>query len=76
MRESQANGLTKILHIPGKINPSDMFTKEMKNGAHFCLLRDTFMVSLNNSIAHGHTVPSHMDEYRVPPHYVMETASA
>ena len=30
-------------HIPGKINPSDLFTKEMKDWPHFCLLRSALM---------------------------------
>ena len=34
-----------ICHIPGDINPSDIFTKEMRDGAHFRTLRDSFMMS-------------------------------
>ena len=30
----------EVLHIPGKINPADMFTKEDKDAAHFKQLRD------------------------------------
>ncbi len=25
----------KVLHVPGQINPADIFTKEMRDGAHF-----------------------------------------
>ena len=32
-------------HIPGAVNPSDIFTKEMRDGAHFRMLRDSFMIS-------------------------------
>jgi hypothetical protein len=32
------------VHVAGKINPADIFTKEMKDGAHFCRLRDSFMI--------------------------------
>ena len=75
VRESQANGLTCVKHIPGKVNPSDIFTKEMKDAAHFRECRDMFMVSLNNFIEHGHVVPSQDSEFRLPPHYVMPTFS-
>ena len=33
-------------HIPGIINPSDIFTKEMKVNTHLRNLRDSMMVSL------------------------------
>ena len=35
--------ILKVLHVMGKCNPSDIFTKEMKDGAHFRRLRDLFM---------------------------------
>jgi hypothetical protein len=25
----------KVLNVPGRINPADIFTKEMRDGAHF-----------------------------------------
>ena len=34
-----------IFHVSGKVNPSDIFTKEMRDTAHFCTLRDSFMMS-------------------------------
>ena len=34
-----------LYHIPGDINPSDIFTKEIRDGAHFRTLRDSFMMS-------------------------------
>ena len=34
-----------LYHIPGAVNPSDIFTKEMRDGAHFRMLRDSFMMS-------------------------------
>ena len=74
VRESQSARCTMVRHIPGKINPSDIFTKEIRDGPHFRALRDTFMVSLNNFNTHGHAVPSHVKEFRVPPHYVTADA--
>ena len=75
VRESQVSRCTAIKHIPGKINPCAIFTKEIKDAAHFRALRDTVMVSLNNFLAHGHTVPSHVEEFRLPPHYISAVAS-
>jgi hypothetical protein len=33
----------QILYIPGRANPVDIFTKEMRDGAHFWRLQDSFM---------------------------------
>ena len=35
--------LLLVKHVSGKLNPSDIFTKEMRVGAHFRRLRDSFM---------------------------------
>jgi hypothetical protein len=37
-----------VKHVAGKINPADIFTKEMHNGTHFCRLWDSFMSWLSN----------------------------
>ena len=34
-----------IRHIPGDINPSDIFTKELRDATRFRELRDSFMMS-------------------------------
>ena len=47
-REWVQNGTITVLHVAGKINPSDIFTKEMKDGAHFRRLRDSFMCRLSD----------------------------
>ena len=43
VREWDQEKIVQILHVAGKYNPSDNFTKEMKDGAHFCCLCDSFM---------------------------------
>ena len=43
VRESVSNGFAKIKHIEGKINLSDMFTKEDKDVGHFLEIRNTVM---------------------------------
>jgi hypothetical protein len=37
-----------IKHVSGKVNPADIFTKEMHDGAHFRRLRDSFMSHLSH----------------------------
>ncbi len=38
-----ADGTISIFHVSGKSNVSDIFTKEMRDGANFRRLRDSFM---------------------------------
>jgi hypothetical protein len=35
VREWVQDGSLKVLHIAGKTNPVDIFTKEMRDGTHF-----------------------------------------
>ena len=44
VRESCLNGFIQVKHISGKLNLSDMFTKEDKDVQHFILLRDHIVV--------------------------------
>jgi hypothetical protein len=37
-----------VKHVAGKINPADIFTKEMRDGTHFCPLWDSFLSGLSN----------------------------
>jgi hypothetical protein len=39
-----------VKHVAGKTNPADIFTKEMRIGAHFRHLRDSFMSRLSNFV--------------------------
>jgi hypothetical protein len=43
VRENIASKFVTILHIEGKVNLADIFTKEMKDTSHFITLRDMFM---------------------------------
>lgn len=43
IREWVQAGTIAIRHVAGRCNPSDIFTKEMKDGAHYRRLRDSFM---------------------------------
>ena len=42
-REWVEDGTIAVSHVSGKCNPSDIFTKEMRDGANFRRLRDSFM---------------------------------
>jgi hypothetical protein len=35
VREWVQDSLLKVLHVSGRVNPADIFTKEMRDGAHF-----------------------------------------
>jgi hypothetical protein len=43
VRENVVTKFVSILHVEGKKNIADIFTKEMKDVAHFVALRDLFM---------------------------------
>ena len=49
-----------VNHISGIVNPSNIFTKEMKYNTHFRNIRDSVMVSLQKFLKYSHNVPSHI----------------
>jgi hypothetical protein len=58
IREWVQDKTLNVVHVTGKVNPTNIFTKEMKDGAHFRHLRDSFMICLsdfmNDSLLHFH----------------------
>ena len=58
VRECHQDQIVQVLHILGIINPSDIFTKEMRDGAHFCCLRDCMMASKNAFLKYHHNFPA------------------
>ena len=42
--------LLTVKHVSGKLNPSDIFTKEMRDGMHFRRLWDSFMSRLSDFV--------------------------
>ena len=73
VREYHQDKTVKVLHIPGVINSSDPFTKELKDAAHFRRCRESFMVSKTNFLQYGHCVPAEMAG-RTLPYYSMMSA--
>eukprot|EP00804_Cyclotella_cryptica_P014486 CCRYP_004818-RA/>CCRYP_004818-RA protein AED:0.46 eAED:0.37 QI:0/0/0/1/1/1/2/0/357 len=69
VREAHHDKVVKITHIPGVINASDLFTKELKDSAHFRRCRDSMMVSHSNFMHHQHCVPAHMTASHHLPYY-------
>jgi hypothetical protein len=51
VRESCVNGFIEVKHIPGKLNLSDMFTKEDKDVPHFLMIRDHILVDPFNNLS-------------------------
>ena len=45
VRESVVHKELTIQHVAGKRNPADLFTKELRDGAHFRKLRNSFMTT-------------------------------
>jgi hypothetical protein len=48
VREWVQDKTISVKHVAGKTNPADIFTKEMRDGAHFRRLRDSFMSRLSD----------------------------
>ena len=47
-------------HIPGIINPSNIFTKEIKYNTHFGNIIVSVIVSLQDFLKYSHNFPSHI----------------
>ena len=55
IRESIQKDFISVSHIPGKLNLSDMFTKEDKSPQHFVTIRDIVMTDKHDLSRHDHT---------------------
>ena len=53
IREWVQDGTLDVCHVQGVDNPSDIFTKEIRDAAHFCRLRDSFMCRLSTFLRGG-----------------------
>ena len=56
------NGILNAYHVKGRVNPADIFTKEMRDGAHFRRLRDSFMCRLSDFIQQSILVIHHQSQ--------------
>ncbi len=62
VREWVADKTLNILHVSGCVNPANIFTKEMQDGAHFRRLRDSFMCCLSDFIQQSILVIHHQSQ--------------
>ena len=56
------NKTLNVLHVNGCINPADIFTKEMRDGAQFQQLRDSFMGRLSDFLQQSLLVIHHQSQ--------------
>ena len=70
VRETHQSGECHISHISGQINPSDIFTKEINDAAHFRRLCNCILVSKAVFLKYHHNVPLHIiSADRILPYY-------
>jgi hypothetical protein len=62
VREWVVDKTLNILHVSGRVNPADIFTKEMRDWAHFWRLRDSFMCRLSDFIQQSILVIHHQSK--------------
>ena len=82
VREWVQDKVLNVLHVQGRVNPADIFTKEMRDGAHFRWLRDSFMCRLSSFIQqsllvihHSHSTPPPVPHQMVPSVALSQTFS-
>ena len=61
VRENLGNKNIDVMHIPGKLNLSDIFTKEFRDVSQFLFLRNSFMISSKN-FSNNLTPDSHTEQ--------------
>jgi len=75
VQEWVQNKTINVQHVSGKINPADIFTKEMRDGAHFRRLQDSFMSRLSNFI-NDSLLAIHHTNQQSPKQFVPSTTKA
>ena len=74
VRECQQSKDVDVEHIPGIINPSDIFTKKMKDNTHFRSIRDSMMVSFQAFLKYNQNVPTHIiSAKKILPYYYIRS---
>jgi hypothetical protein len=75
VREWVQDSYLQVLHVPGRLNPADIFTKEMRDGAHFRRLRDSFMCPLSDFLQQS-LFDVHLSRQQAEPHLRQVSPSA
>jgi hypothetical protein len=73
-REWVQDKTLKVQHVSGKINPANIFTKEMQDGTHFRQLWDSFMSQLSDFIS-GSILAVHHASQQCPRNKVAPAAA-
>ena len=68
-RELKQIGFCDIKHVAGKLNLSDLFTKEDKDPLHFTTIRDALMTKLPEAIATAYRCISSTSIHNLMPDY-------
>ena len=83
IREWVQDKVLNVLHVKGWVNPADIFTKEMRDEAHFRRLHDSFMCCLSLFVQqsllvihHSHPTPQPVPHLVVPSVTSSQTFSA
>jgi hypothetical protein len=78
VREWVENKTLTVLHVSGRVNLADIFTKEMRDGTHFWWLRDSFMCRLSNFLQQSLLAIHHQLQSTSPatPRQVVPTAAS
>jgi hypothetical protein len=79
VREWVENKTLNVLHVSGRVNPAEIFTKTMRDGAHFRRLRDSFMCGLSNFLQQSLLVIHHQSQStssHTTPHQVVPSAAS
>jgi hypothetical protein len=66
VREWVHDGTITVRHVKGRVNPADIFTKEMRDGAHVWRLRDSFMCRLSDFLHQSLLVIHHNQLFPTP----------
>ncbi len=66
VREWVENKTLNVLHVSGRVNPADIFAKEMRDGAHFRRLRDSFMCRLSDFLQQSLLAIHHQSQSTSP----------
>ena len=60
----------EVKHITGIINPSNIFTNEMKYNTHFRNIRDSMMFSFQAFLKYSQNIPTHIiSANKILPYY-------
>ncbi len=76
VRKWVQDNFLKVVHVSGHLNSADIFTKEMRDGAHFWCLRDSFMCAMSNFLQQSLIEIHHSQQHDEPAHWQILPSAA